>query len=336
MATKTVKRINYKCSMCGDEFNKQEGNFYKSKSRLYDGNNHYITICKACLIKLYLSLYEEFNNSDTDAIERICQIFDLYYNEDLAKKTFTEDSNRVANYLNKLGLVQFARKSYIDTIREKRMTADEEELAKIQEDLEQETEEYQNMIKKQEATEAEVEEAQKIFGEGLDLDEYVFLLKEYRDWIERTGAKKKAEERLIKNICFNEWDMEQARKSGLPTKDLEAALLNNLKAGGWSPNMDSTMDTGDCFGTLIKEWEDNDPISEPLPEFKDVDKIGQMIDVFFRGHLAKTYNIKGSFSKIYDRYLEKYCVDNGLQKEDMDDDEVIYDKIWGKSIVDDD
>ena len=51
------------------------------------------------------------------------------------------------------------------------------------------------------------------------------------------------------------------------------------------------------FGQLIDKWEQEKPIPEPDEEFKDVDKIGLYIDVFFKGHLSKMMGLKNAFMK---------------------------------------
>ena len=85
------------------------------------------------------------------------------------------------------------------------------------------------------------------------------------------------------------------------------------------------------FGQLIDKWEQEKPIPEPEEEFKDVDKIGLYIDVFFKGHLSKMMGLKNAFSALYERYIAKYTVKKPEYDEDVDS-EVLFDKIFGKSI----
>ena len=101
----------------------------------------------------------------------------------------------------------------------------------------------------------------------------------------------------------------------------------------------------DCLDHGIKTYVVRDTeLSEALTEiknvdlvitdsqaFKDVDKIGLYIDVFFKGHLSKMMGLKNAFSALYERYIAKYTVKKPEYDEDVDS-EVLFDKIFGKSI----
>ena len=61
---------------------------------------------------------------------------------------------------------------------------------------------------------------------------------------------------------------------------------------------------------------------------QDVDKIGQYIDVFFRGHLAKMMGLKNGLSNIYTKYMKKYTVERPEYEGD-EDNEALFDAIFG-------
>ena len=102
---------------------------------------------------------------------------------------------------------------------------------------------------------------------------------------------------------------------------------------GIKPTQNSTdaMTDQKSFGELIKAWEMEKPIPEPEGEWADIDKIGLLIDVFFKGHLAKMLNIKNAFSSIYERFINKLTVQRPKYDEN-DDTEAIFDEIFGNKL----
>ena len=100
-------------------------------------------------------------------------------------------------------------------------------------------------------------------------------------------------------------------------------------------NSGDTTSDSQTFGTLIDKWENTRPIPEPEGDLKDVDKIGLYIDTFFRGHLAKMMGLKNGLSKLYDRYMKKYTVEKP-EYDDDDDNEALFDAIFGEAIDEDD
>lgn len=78
-------------------------------------------------------------------------------------------------------------------------------------------------------------------------------------------------------------------------------------------------------------WEQSYPVPEPDEDFKDVDKIGLYIDVFFKGHLSKMMGLKNAFSSLYDRFMSKYTVKKPQYDEDFDS-ETLFDQIFGSKM----
>ena len=85
------------------------------------------------------------------------------------------------------------------------------------------------------------------------------------------------------------------------------------------------------FGQLIDKWEQEKPIPEPEEEFRDVDKIGLYIDVFFKGHLSKMMGLKNAFSSLYEKFMSKYTVKKPQYDEDFDS-EALFDQIFGSKM----
>ena len=164
-------------------------------------------------------------------------------------------------------------------------------------------------------------------------EDLMFLEDEYQDWTTRYACESKAQELLFKRICFKQLEIDKAQKAGRETKELDKTLQELMGSLSVKPSQknSNSLTEGMTFGQLIDKWEQEKPIPEPDEEFKDVDKIGLYIDVFFKGHLSKMMGLKNAFSTLYERYIAKYTVKKPEYDEDVDS-EVLFDKIFGKSI----
>lgn len=211
-------------------------------------------------------------------------------------------------------------KTYHDTILE------EEKAKKVQEITEQSLRQQENREDAEinteeidETVEKQLADARKIFGSITNENDALFLKNEYDDWKFRTGAKSKAEEEIIKNICYNSLSLKKARESGSSTKAIEETLLNNIKAGGWQPK---TEENGDemSVGQWIQTIEMERPISEVQDRYKDVDNLKKMIDVFYLGHLGKATGIRNIYIPEYEETMKKYSVIKNESGEDEQDD----------------
>ena len=163
----------------------------------------------------------------------------------------------------------------------------------------------------------------------------MYLENEYQDWTTRYPCENKAQELLFKRICFKELEIDKAQKAGKDTKELDATLQNLMGSLNVKPSQKTSNALTDnlTFGQLIDKWEQEKPIPEPDEEFKDVDKIGLYIDVFFKGHLSKMMGLKNAFSSLYEKFISKYTVKKPQYDEDFDS-EALFDKIFGTKMDD--
>jgi len=83
------------------------------------------------------------------------------------------------------------------------------------------------------------------------------------------------------------------------------------------------------MGQMIEKFENERPIPEPDPEFRDVNKIGKYIRVWFSGWLSKALGFKNVYSKEFDDYVKQYQVENPALSQDEESDE-IYSTLFGK------
>lgn len=311
----------YQCTCCGKRFKNQKNNFAVSNSPLYDNNNHYINICKSCLDKYYLQLVNYFSGNEEKAIERCCQIFDWYYSSEAAamtKKCLSAGKTRMGAYPSKMNMNQIQRKgtTYLDTIKER-----SEVVVNSTDDLPKEFKENEEIL-------VDAEDI-KFFGGGYKPEEYVYLKEEYKDWTTRYECNTKAQEELFKTICIASLSIRQAQqqKNQKGTTDAMKTLQDLLGTANLKPNQtnDNALVEQNTFGTLIKRWEDEQPIPEASPEFQDVDNIKRYINTYFLGHLAKMMKIDNDYSREYEDEMARYTVEKQQYVEDgvedLDEDE---------------
>lgn len=106
------------CSCCGKDYPVQQKNFSKSRSPLYVANGGYVTVCNTCRDGWFDMLGKTFG-ADKLAIERVCQVFDIPYDENVV--TYMRDEGKGRNaltaYLASIFLNQRKQKTYSDTVK---------------------------------------------------------------------------------------------------------------------------------------------------------------------------------------------------------------------------
>lgn len=322
-----TRRLYY-CTACGNSYDKQKNNFSASKSPMYAGNNGYVNICKECMKKFYNSYVDLYSGDEAMATERLCQVFDWWYDERPfnSSRTISSDRPRIYDYVNKIYMNQYKKYcgdfTYTTTIKNKF----KEEQSKIIENLDQ--------VRNSE-TKAKLKSV-KFFGSGFEDEDYVYLQSEYDDWTTRHECNTKAQEEIFKRICFKQLEILKATRKGENTKDLDKTLQDLLDTAKLTPkqNKGDVLSKAKTFSQLIDEWENEEPIPEPDPEFEDVDHIAKYIDVFFKGHLSKVLGFKNGISALYDKFISKFSAKKQEYSED-DTDEEIFNKLFGSPDEDD-
>jgi hypothetical protein len=172
--------------------------------------------------------------------------------------------------------------------------------------------------------------AKKRFGLGYSDEEYAFLENEYQDWITRYECNTKAQEESFQRLSMKKLEIQKATLNGDATDKLDATYQQWLNTANITPKQSASNNVTDAqtFGTLIQKYEETRPLPEVDPELKDVDGIGLLIDVFFKGHLCKMFGLKNTFQNIYEKYMKKYTVEPPKYDEE-EDSESIFNKVFG-------
>lgn len=301
MNDKKSSSVTRKCISCGMETN-SESRFPYAESNIYMSNGHRLPICSNCLNALY-NIEDMKYESHRETYRRLCMMFDLYYSDKMADYAYRDstDNTRMTIYCKKIHTPAYFGKTYSDTINEDggiilKQSVEETEVVPEPEPVD---------------TENEIEVSQEIkdfWGFGLQNKQYHFLDVKLQEWLRKVETgNDPAYESILRNVCFLELKIQETMADGGDISKLLReynSLLGSLKL---QPKQNDVKEMSDsmCFGNLIREWEETEPIPEPSEEFKDVDGVGHYISVWFLGHLCKMMGVKGSYDKVFDEYKEE-------------------------------
>lgn len=326
-ATTPDAPARFYCYRCGSAFSKLSGNFSVSRSPMYRGLG-YLPVCIECVD----ALYDKYLGTLKDrraAMRRICMMFDIYWNNDIFDMVEKQENVKsfVRTYIGKTNMNRYMGKSFDDTIEEEaaermaRLQARAAEIGFIDDSDDQEI--IDNHI---------VEIPQSVidfWGPGFDPEFYLELERRYKEWTDGVDTSAPNIRSLYKQICILEARINKSVASGDPVKD-DMNMLNTvlgnlaLKPSQQKDDTDTSLDKIP-FGVGIGWCEQHKPISEPAPEFKDVDGIVHYITAWFYGHLAKMAGLKNIKSQIYDDEINKWTVERPRSAAEEDDDEYLYD-----------
>lgn len=303
-------------------------NKHLPRDRFYVSNTSpsgLVPMCKGCLFKIATN-YDEKTKEGNETEESLKKALKIA-NRPFIRSAYEASCNAIYNETSgkQRGYIWGQYITIISTMSQwADLTWDnsDEEL-----DLNSETEEIKlnNKI---------IKSGRKRFG-AYPPEDLMFLENEYQDWTQRYACENKAQELLFKRICFKELDIDKAQRAGADTKELDKSLQQLMGSLSVKPsqNNSNTFTEAQTFGQLIQLWENEQPVPEPEEEFKDVDRIGLYIDVFFKGHLSKMMGLKNAFSNLYEKFMKKYTVTKPEYDEDTDL-EVLFDQIFETKMED--
>ncbi len=294
------------CTMCGKEKNQKD--FYLSYSPLYKENDRRVTVCKDCMVTLYEALMEEYQ-SETIALNKICNMFDTYYSErayntakQQAKK---QDSSIVKIYFQKINsLAQF--KGYT--------SRDSENV-----DLTKEISKRENVniedIKEDDIT-GEISLTKDVisrWGYGLEKMDYLILENYYQELIEAYESKTPTQKWLYQDIARSKLEAEKCRRrSDLKGySDMIKTISIQMADSNIKPVQKNAIgdENSDCWGTWVRMIEDNEPVGEVSEEYKDVDKIEKYIDKWFIKPFARVLGLTDS-EENFDEKLKEAIIES--------------------------
>lgn len=301
-------------------------NRFLSADKFYVSNkwaSGVVPTCKECLNKIALGYNPKTKktNETEDSFKKALQIANLpflrkEYNSSVATVSDTTNgAQRISSFQQYMGLIQS-----LPQYKDMRWEDGELEAGEVEEEKE---------IK---LSKDKKKAAIKRFGSGYTDRAYIFLLDQYDEWTARYTMESKAQEDLLVEICKVKLKLHDADINGEDTKDLIKSYQDLMASLNVRPDKKDVKGIADAksLGQMIEMWEEHDPIPEPSEEFKDVDRIGWYIDVFFKGHLSKMMGLKNAFSAMYERFMDKWTVKKQVYKDGKTSEEM-FDQIFGSA-----
>lgn len=304
-----------RCPVCGEFYDCNK--FYVHQEYA----THVFPICKECLLQMATE-YDPRSKTRVDNRQKVIQIFSMFdmpFYESMWRKCVENIKSGNINrgktafqqmMVSIMGLPHYQKQHFSDSS----FNAEGDELG------------YEFETNRQART-----EIKKLFGAGYTEGEYIFLQDQYDDWRARTQVDSKSQETYVVQICSQLLDIDKDRKAGKDVSNKLKTLDTLMNSANLQPkqNVNNAATDSLSFGQLIEKFENERPIPEPDPEFKDVNGIGKLIRVYFAGHLSKALGLKNSYSEEYEEEMKKYTVEPPQAKEGDSSD--TYQQIFGSS-----
>lgn len=276
----TEKQI---CAQCDKSKNLLD--YYMTKDEFFFPTGR-IPVCKVCLFK-------RWEDEGYDAFLDTMRIINKPVDDEHFKKveenfrSYIKDAN---------SLLQFKDKTFLDT------TLFENTKSTI----------LHKSIKPIELTPEELKEAEEYWGMGKTEEEYIWLTREFSGYGFNPDKQSVSLEHILAEICLTRLDIRNRRNQN---KDVDKQLttLNALMtAGGVKPTQEGGTGNAeiDAYSLWIKKLENERPISDPKPEWADVDGIRKMIITYFLHPWARLFNKEkeSPYYKEAKEELDKYTV----------------------------
>ncbi len=286
------------CTCCGKD--KKLSDYYASSSPFHR-NNGRMHVCKQCIWDSVEGIKKGDIDILKDTLRRIDKpfLYDLWLSS--IEESERENKDLFGVYMKNLGMFQYRELTWAESSFE--------------------PSDKSNAI--EQADRENTQELIDFFGRGFSTEDYFWLEKEYTDFLNRYECDSKGMELLIKEICLTQLEIKNRRAN----KEKVDAQLKTLQDLLGSSNLKPVQETGanaaehETFGTLIKRYENERPIPDPSPEWKDVDRIGKYVRVFFLGHLSRMLGIKNKYEDEYWEELDQYTVEE--PEVDVDEEDII-------------
>lgn len=303
------------CPHCGKFKSIKADNFYSSNETV-DGIEHFA--CRECIINMCTDRDKNGNRIDNKAktIDTFRRL-NWYFNEDDYEAQLVKVKEGVKEKLRSTAAQQLI--VIVQSLPQyKSMTFAQSKFNDSSDDIPA----YKRKPRK---------EIVKLFGSGLSNEDYLYLQDQYDDWCERTQVDSKSQQTYIVRICFKLLDIWKAQKSSKDTTKLDESLNKLMDAANLQPrqNVGNAATDALTFSQLIEKWEQEKPIPEPDPEFKDCDGIGKYIRVWFKGALSHALGLESGYSKEYEDYVSQYAVTKPEEQNLDEKSESIYSQIFG-------
>lgn len=302
------------CICCGK--NQAYSNFYKSRAKIYSGNNGMMCFCKSCLNDEYYGFLQATSMNPYLAIKMTCAKFSIPFDESFAKGALKQkdvcntkdvDTEEYAfslymKNLNSLGKRNGAQTEF-DYVSALAVTDEENVCVDI----------FNDKARSLKITNEMVE-----FWDGVKDRKKLYILEKI--WNEYSDAYKMSNPvhiKLFKECAFLELQGIEKRNANINadisdiTKKI-TELLGSLNLLPKNNKGDSGGEVASCDGILVKAIEDKHPIDDT--QWKDKQNFMECIGYMWRGHTMKNLgepDVNPQYDKIMkDLAIESVPLDN--------------------------
>lgn len=270
------------CICCGKRYKRQKQNFLTSLSPLFAANNGRLPWCRHCIDTYFSQLIDYFSGNEAKAMERVCQIADWYYLDDIFAATGKRptDTSRVTMYPSKMQLPQWKDgegvghgRSYLDTLRDRAS-------AVIQD--------YDDFDELQEQGETGITKRQlKTWGLGFEEAEYKMLDEHYKSLKDVVDTTDVMQDTLARDLC--EIKIQQVRARNKNDADtyqkfvkLYQDTLKTVNIQARRTESDALNDDQACWGNFIRDVERYCPAEyyKDKSLYKDADSFKEYLERF--------------------------------------------------------
>jgi len=288
--------------------------FYEATNPLIDTNG-YLSVCKDCCNEIY-NQYFAINKDMERALYLTCEDLDVCFSKDAFIATRTHIESALSSG-KKINAVFGVYKSKLSSTAKKNNMATSfrfKDSDLIYNNVNLDVTNYKD-------TNFEITEDQRSFwGSGFLPEEYEYLTSKFFEYLNTYECETPAMEELLKQAAFESLEIRNRRQRREDVSKNLKNLQDILGSANIKPVQESGANATDqaTFGTLIKKWENEEPIPEPDEEWKDVDGIGRYIRIWFLGHLCKMLGITNEYSKEYEEEMAKLRVEVPSEEVDVD------------------
>jgi len=257
---------------------KIESDFYKATDVELDKNGK-MSICKDCINDLYVSILKSENNSIQKSILRLCRMLNVKYDESAIEnaiglmKSKQADETKLFGYY-RLSLLTTNRTSVSDTTID--LTYRDNPIINLNNVAPSEFEVGEDVI--------------DFWGTGYITEEYRWLERTLDEWKKTHKCDTKAEETLLREIVFKQYEIEKARKENSSTASLVKELQDLMKTASVDPakaNIAGAGKSQDTFSAFIKMIEENEP-AEVFGDEREAFKDFQGIEKYFNKYVVRS------------------------------------------------
>lgn len=315
-----AKQKKLTCSRCSSEL--VESNFYISKSDLY---KHYgrITVCKKCIIEIF-NKYMEETNDRLKSTYLTCRKLDVVFSWSFYNGAIKQIESK-GNDPDSMFGVYITKVNSLGGVNSVQNGFDNSDTVDISDNKEDDSESKDEKKKERFVvmSEEDIATLEDFWGKAYDYDELEKLQRTFEDFINNYECDTPVQTMLFKNIAKTQLNADKALAEGNVSSFDKAnnslsRILNdaNIKPIQHSGAMASDQVT---FGNLIKKYENDKPIPNPLQEWKDNNMITRYISTWFFGHLAKVMGVENKYKDLYEEETSKHSVDPNMNEDDFGD-----------------